>query len=217
MMKVYKFRSTEQMAFIFDILLNKRLYCSSWKDLNDPMEGMFTYQYDREEESDTEKKVKGIIESKQKYKICSLSSTYDNHLLWAHYANGFDGVAIEIELQDNNDKIKPIDYDRGVFAHVNIQQQPSEDQAAQDILFSKNKVWKYEEEIRILHDSEYFDDFKITRLVVGHRVQEALFKVLNMICSQLDIPFGRVGIGDEGIDIDRIDPLKIEELNLKDI
>ncbi len=36
-MKVYKFRSSEQISFIFDILLNKRLYCADWKNLNDPI------------------------------------------------------------------------------------------------------------------------------------------------------------------------------------
>ena len=215
-MKAYKFRSSEQMGFIFDILLNKRLYCSSWKDLNDPMEGMFTYQYKSNEESEVEKKVKGIIESKKKYKICSLSSIYDNHLLWAHYANGFDGVAIEIELQDSNEKVKPLDYERGVFANIDISQNPSEDQAAQDILFSKNKVWEYEKEIRILHDSDFFYEFKITRVIAGHRIEEALFDVLNMICNQMSIPFGKVGIGDEGIDFDYVEPLNLNKLSSKE-
>ncbi|MCR4290198.1 MAG: hypothetical protein NUV86_08055 [Candidatus Scalindua sp.] len=46
------------------------------------------------EETDVSKRVKGISDAKRKYKICSLSGTFDSHLLWSHYAGGFDGVAI---------------------------------------------------------------------------------------------------------------------------
>lgn len=206
-MKVYKFRSTEQISFIFDILMNKRLYCADWKNLNDPMEGMFAYSHRKD--FDVEKKVKGIAESKQKYKICSLSKTYDNHLLWVHYANGFDGVAIEIELPNDSHNIKELDYNRGVFAGIDITENTNEEDVAKYILFSKNNVWAYEEEIRILHDSSFYENIKVTRVIAGHRVQDALFNVLNMVCNQLNIKFGKVGIGDEGIDIDSVEPLNV--------
>jgi len=212
-MKVYKFRSSEQISFIFDILLNKRLYCTDWKNLNDPMEGLFVYSYKKN--LDVEEKVKGIVETKQKYKICSLSKTYDNHLLWAHYANGFDGVAIEIELPDNSSSIKEIDYNRGVFAGVDIASDIKEEDVAKSILFSKSSVWAYEEEVRILHDSSFYENIKVTKVIAGHRVQDALFNVLNMVCNQLNIEFGKVGIGDEGIDIDNVEPLNIKNWKKK--
>lgn len=208
-MKVYKFRSTQQIGFIFDILMNKRLYCADWKNLNDPMEGMFACSY--REDFDVEQKVKGIVESKQKYKICSLSKTYDNHLLWAHYANGFDGVAIEIELPDDSHNIKELDYNRGVFAGVNITENTNEEDVAKYILFSKYNVWAYEEEIRILHDKSFYNNIKVTRVIAGHRVQDALFNVLNLVCNQLNIEFTKVGIGDEGIDVDFVKPLDLDE------
>lgn len=40
-MKLYKFRSLDNIEFTFDILLNERLYCANYKDLNDPFEGIF--------------------------------------------------------------------------------------------------------------------------------------------------------------------------------
>ena len=192
--------------------MNKRLYCADWKNLNDPMEGIFAYSHRKD--FDAEKKVKGIAESKQKYKICSLSKTYDNHLLWAHYANGFDGVAIEIELPNDSHNIKELDYNRGVFAGIDITKNTNEEDVAKYILFSKNNVWAYEEEIRILHNSSFYENIKITQVIVGHRVQDALFNVLNMVCNQLNIKFGKVGIGDEGIDIDSVEPLNMK--NWKD-
>ncbi|HFD32509.1 MAG TPA: hypothetical protein ENJ28_07405 [Gammaproteobacteria bacterium] len=95
-MKAYKFRSAAQIGFAFDILINRRLYCADWRNLNDPMEGMFVYGSDSSQESEISKRVKGIVSAKRKYKVCSLAGTFDSHLLWSHYAGGFDGVAIEV-------------------------------------------------------------------------------------------------------------------------
>lgn len=212
-MKAYKFRSSTQADFIFDILMNKRLYCSDWKNLNDPMEGIFAYSHNNE--SFVEQKIKEIGDSKRQYKICSLSRTFDNHLLWAHYANGFDGVAIEIELPEDNQNIKKLDYDRGVFANVNITPNSDAEKIAKDILFSKYNVWNYEEEIRILHDQSYYQNIKVTKVICGHRMNQALYDVLNLVCNQLNIGFTKVGIGDEGLDADYVEPLNLENFKFK--
>jgi hypothetical protein len=34
--------------------------------------------------------------------VCALTKSFDNHLLWAHYANGYSGVAIEVEIEDTD-------------------------------------------------------------------------------------------------------------------
>ncbi|MGR3174323.1 MAG: hypothetical protein ACUZ8N_06955 [Candidatus Scalindua sp.] len=41
-MKAYKFRPASQIAFASDIIINKRLHCADWKNLNDPMEGTYS-------------------------------------------------------------------------------------------------------------------------------------------------------------------------------
>ena len=205
-MKAYKFRPASQIAFAFDIIINKRLHCADWKNLNDPMEGTFVYSYKEKEESVVSKRVKGISEAKRKYKICSLSGTFDSHLLWSHYAGGFDGVAIEVDLPDDTPSIKLVDY-RGVFAFLDMDDNISEDEAAKKILFSKYDEWQYEQEIRILNDSEWFELRRpIKRVIAGHRMPKALFNVLNITCNSLGIILNKVGIGDEGIDADYVAP-----------
>ena len=42
-MNLDKYRSLDGWKFIFDILLHKRLYAARYKDLNDPMEGYYTF------------------------------------------------------------------------------------------------------------------------------------------------------------------------------
>ncbi len=204
-MKAYKFRSAAQIAYVFDIILYRRLFCSDWRKLNDPMEGVFVYGRNDAEETEAEKRVKGIIQAKKKYKICSLAGTFDSHLLWAHYAGGFDGVAIEVDLPEN-DNIKRIDY-RGVFAYINIDDLSNEEIAAKKILFSKYSEWKYEQEIRILNDSEWYElPSPPSRVIAGHRMPSALFEVLSITCASLGIPFNRIGIGDDGLDADYVAP-----------
>ena len=41
-MKLYKFRSFENIEFTLDIIMNERLYCAQHKSLNDPFEGLFS-------------------------------------------------------------------------------------------------------------------------------------------------------------------------------
>lgn len=202
-MRAYKFRSAAQIEFAFDILLNRRLYCADWQHLNDPMEGLYAYTQ-RANAPDAQQRVIGIREAKRQYRIASLAGTFDCHLLWAHYAGGFDGLAIEINLPDNDPNVRPINY-RGVFASVDMDQVRSEDAAARAILFSKYREWEYEREIRVLHDQCFYDiERPIRRVIAGHRMGQALFDALHLICDTLDIEVCRLGIGDEGLDADRV-------------
>jgi hypothetical protein len=203
-MLAYKFRPASQIEFVFDILLKQRLYCADWRRLNDPMEGMFASTHRNAERPYVQQVVMGIREAKGKYKVASLAGTFDSHLLWAHYAGGFDGVAIEIDLPEDEPAIKKIDY-RGVFAFVDIDHLNTEDEAARTILFSKYQEWRYEQEVRILHDQEFYRlDRPIRRVIVGHRMGEAMFDALHLICHKLGIVVCRAGIGDEGIDADAV-------------
>src|SRR6185312_15116031 len=119
-MKAYKFRSSSQLPFALDIMFNNRLHCSDWRNLNDPMEGMFAYSYNATKERDFKDEVASIVKHKQRLKVCSLSKTFDCHLLWAHYASGFSGLAIEVELPDRSPFVKTVKY-RGVFASVSFE------------------------------------------------------------------------------------------------
>lgn len=203
-MLAYKFRSASQIEYVFDILLNRRLYCADWRRLNDPMEGMFASVHRNAERPYVQQRVMGIRDAKGQYKIASLAGTFDCHLLWAHYAGGFDGVAIEVELPDDDPMIRTVEY-RGVFAFVDIDHLRDEDQAARTILFSKYQEWAYEREVRILHNQDYYQlQGPIRRVIAGHRMGSALFDALHLVCDKLGIEMRRVGIGDEGIDADAV-------------
>lgn len=210
-MKAYKFRSSSQLPFALDIIFNSRLYCADWRNLNDPMEGMFVYSYRSSEGRDYKDEVAQIIEHKKQLKLCSLSKTFDCHLLWAHYASGFDGLAIEVELPDRSPVIKTVEY-RGVFASVSFDTPMRPDRAAEEVLSSKYQEWSYEQEVRVLQPNDWYKLPKpVSHVIAGHRMNPALFEALRIICENRGIRLSRTGIGDMGIDADRVPLLSEDE------
>lgn len=202
-MSAFKFRSSSKIEFALDILINRRLHCADWRALNDPMEGLFVYATNGQE-SWAERAVKGIGGAKSRYRVCSLSRDFQSHLLWAHYAGGFDGLAIEVDLPDDDPRVREVQY-RGVFALLDRNDLQDEEAAARTVLFSKNDEWRYEQEIRILNPEQYYDlERPIRRVIAGHRMNQALFQTLHMVCEREGIEFTKIGIGDEGIDADPV-------------
>lgn len=124
--------------------------------------------------------------------------------MWAHYASGFDGLAIEVELPDRDERIKNVAY-RGVFGHVAIDQADDPSRVAHEILSSKYQEWEYEREVRVLNHGEFFQLSRpVMRVIAGHRMKPALFEALEIICKSQGISLYRTGIGDEGIDADLV-------------
>jgi hypothetical protein len=61
--------------------------------------------------------------------------------------------------------------------------------------------------------SEWYElERPIRRVIAGQRMNQALFKTLALVCERENIEFCKVGIGDEGIDADRVRPSDLERL-----
>jgi hypothetical protein len=96
-MKLYKFKSLRNFQYVADIFCNKRFHTALFTELNDPMEGLF--EYDPET---SERYINQIKQEKGNLRTCSFSKNFKNLLLWAHYADGFKGICIEIEANDSS-------------------------------------------------------------------------------------------------------------------
>ncbi len=149
--KLYKFRKLENCKDLERIkdIVDNGFYCNNILDFNDFNEGVYTK---------TEATLKINIEDKIKYKICSFSAeeVLNCELMWGHYASAGKGIAIEIEL-DNNDDIKHVDYDNS-FKPKNTK----------EILTHKTKIWEYEKEYRYLSEQHKGNHVKIGRIVKIH-------------------------------------------------
>ena len=101
-MKLYKFRplaNDRDRDYLKEILETRKFHCSKFQDLNDPMEGIY-YAADRANIIDL------IFKAKARYKICSFSNeeAFSKPIMWGYYANGFRGVAVEIEVSEKEVK-----------------------------------------------------------------------------------------------------------------
>lgn len=204
-MKAYKFRSADQIDYALDIVLNDRLFCSDWHHLNDPLEGIFT-AVGSFDDKEIAKLFQRVAEEKYALRVCSLTKTYNKHLLWAHYATGFKGLAIEINLPDDQAEILHVNYrDVTELEHVlSPDQKPAT--IARGILSSKYSEWYYEEEVRLLRRSEWYaldPPVSVTHIICGHRMSSALFKCLKIIADAKEIPISQTKIKDSGIELVR--------------
>ncbi|WP_249370579.1 DUF2971 domain-containing protein [Vibrio sp. 11-4(1)] len=135
--------------------MNGRLYAAPYTDMNDPMEGHY-FQRSGRLSSEFKSALKG---EKRSYGIVSLSEIADNTLMWAHYANGHNGIAIGVEIDSDTYDIRKIEYDglsqlTQSFSH-------------------KLEVWDYEKEYRVFVQHEKYVNVKIKEVIFERRVEHS--------------------------------------------
>jgi len=192
-MRLYKFRSLKNLQYVLDILLLERLHCAPYNKLNDPCEGWFIssqyiglyYKSHFHGFSSTPQKTKKTVEdlycNDSILKICSLSKTLSDIQLWSYYADGHQGVAIEIDFSGIEKDVTEVKYLSHLSEH-SIGGLLSEGSKPEEVLSEKMIHWKYEEEYRIIQDAEFYPVIgKITGVYMGirsERYRDILIKVV---------------------------------------
>jgi hypothetical protein len=193
-MLAYKFRSSKPFARTLDIICEGRLHCADWTKFNDPREGFFEYSLADKQ------KAQAIRSAKRQYRICCLSKSVGSRLLWAHYASGFDGLAIEVELPDdrNNGPIYDVNYE---WSLPNADAQFGDpDTLALSFLRRKDKEWCYENEVRIIQGNVWYQfNSPVRRIIVGHRFNRSLLKKLRLVCQERNIELQRTSIQNQAV------------------
>lgn len=102
---VYKYRpidiNTEKL------ILNSKVRLSDYNYFNDPADPLIKLN---------KRSLKNISKFIKNIKICSLSPTYDNFLMWSHYSNEHKGICIEYDIS-NFKKLNP-NIERLIFKKV---------------------------------------------------------------------------------------------------
>jgi hypothetical protein len=186
---LFKYKNLEGGGFkhFVDIILNNRLYASDWKDLNDPMEGLF-YYWDLELMRDIKRRLEC---EKMKVRVCCLSSDCNNSLMWGHYARGNKGVVIGVEVKEGQ-KITEIEYDGSPFFETEEKMKRA---SAEDILSHKNKEWEYEKERRVFirkTDEEFsYIGVNVKQVILGNAMgkseKEFIRGLVERLCPCIEI------------------------------
>lgn len=177
-MLVYKYRGGSDGIFERDLnSLEKNYFWSSkFEDLNDPQENLILIdkfvkqsswltrifgKKSSEAPSKVQEDLENILSHNNIIGIYSLSTSFIDKLLWAHYANSHKGFCIEYDLDlllDNyvyeNKYSFPVIYSvkPSQIALKDIPNASKNDDLIQKAFGSKSKEWEYEQEYRIITD-----------------------------------------------------------------
>ncbi len=177
---LYKYRSISNSLFLLDILVNNRLFASSFNSLNDPMEGHFRYRRTKVGRD----LIKEIRALKKEWKICSLSKSSNNTLMWSYYADGHKGVALGVDIEDSDEyDILPVKYrERAAYVSKKL----DSERAVKKLLSTKLLPWEHEQEVRILTYENYVN-IEIKEIVFGKKIAPADMKLLKTLARKLGI------------------------------
>ena len=179
-MKLYKYKSLNNFGHVAEIICKNRFHASQYYELNDPMEGLFNC-----DEGTKKEYIDDIKEGKSKLRICAFSKDFQNPLLWAHYADGFKGICIKVEI----DKKSP-DFDIAEVEYSAVRIRFTNKAARlrgelpKLILRQKAKEWSVEKEVRLLSSSEYLQyGIKIRGILLGLRTPDILKRTIIQLAA----------------------------------
>ena len=190
-MKLYKYRSLNNLEYTLDILLNERLHCAPYEKLNDPCEGLFlsvtrlgagfgvspfaSFPFAG---TRTIKKPQSVSELHipEHTRVCSLSASLNDVRLWSHYADGHTGIAIEIDFDALDKQLHQVEYVDQLREFGNTALATPE---PTEVLRLKTIHWSYEQEYRLIDKVDYFPiTGRITGVYMGLRTSPLLQELL---------------------------------------
>jgi hypothetical protein len=133
----------------------KYLWFSTYKEMNDPMEGFFEPTGRFQKETNYKRAVRDIYDEKIRIGICCFSDTHDNELMWSHYTDNYSGICVGyapanlIEGLPNDTRLVRVAYGT---KPPDITGSDASDprKAAIKVLSHKKASWLYEREWRVL-------------------------------------------------------------------
>lgn len=156
--RLYRYRALSRPgAFQQELksIVEKYLYCSEFTRMNDPMEGFYRPSKLLKGRSDYEHVARQVAEGKSLVGIACLTETYDNVLMWTHYAGNYAGICLAYStaelldgLPENVSLVRLSYVDQPTLIYPRHAKDANE--AALRILSQKKYNWAYEREWRVL-------------------------------------------------------------------
>lgn len=175
MSKLYKYvalgvRNSKRRRYTRDIFVNSRLFMPNYLEMNDPMEAWY------ECGGLTRPYIDDIRAGKPNLKMCCLSQSNSDVLMWAHYGDRHKGLCVEVEVQDTNVSKHKISY---VKELPQLEGEIDINSALIQIMSHKLLPWQYEQEVRYLRTIRYGDttpqylSVHITKVFIGCWLNES--------------------------------------------
>ncbi|EKM21277.1 hypothetical protein VCHENC01_4129 [Vibrio harveyi] len=180
-MKLYKYTSFSAAEKIIETL---KIGFNQIDNFNDPFEGRATGLWEPSHDSDSADFTtisQALLKARVNHRVLSLTREPLNPLMWAHYANSYEGVVIEFDSivsQLNSDEFvipaskgdmiytrtKPTMNDFGSYYGEFLNN--TEEILKRTFLF-KSQDWSYEEEVRVVGELQSKHSLFKTELING--------------------------------------------------
>jgi hypothetical protein len=162
---LYRFRSLSgrgQKSGLNETKLERELeaieqgyvYCATYRDMNDPMEGFYRTSGLLRTKEGYDEFSRSVLTDKLSLGIASFTESWRNEIMWAHYADGFQGICIAYKFEkligtlDVNCSISKMSYLDQPY-YLNERSGSGGSNHAKAILSTKNLKWAYEREWRL--------------------------------------------------------------------
>lgn len=132
----------------------RQIYCSTYRKMNDPMEGFYQASGLLQKGEGYEDFSRTVLSDKLSIGMASFTESWRNEIMWAHYAEGFQGICIVykfdklIESLSEDCSLSKIAYLDQPY-YLNERFARSGENHAKAILSTKNLKWAYEREWRL--------------------------------------------------------------------
>jgi hypothetical protein len=137
-----------------DAIEQHYVFCPTYREMNDPMEGLYASTQCVREKSDYQKFMRDVQDEKLGIGIASFCEIWDNDVMWAHYADGFRGICVAYSVSklmeglDSRHSLARIVYGDPPF-NMSLVGRRNRSDRAKAILSAKNLMWTYEREWRL--------------------------------------------------------------------
>jgi hypothetical protein len=133
--------------------------------------------------------------------VTSFSKIFDENILWDRYGGYGNGIAIEVEIPDEQayTKFHHVDYVESRCFHVDVFLEAMVASATavyRNILCTKTSEWAGEQEVRYLHSRPNVNvkfEMAITNVILGNRVTNRVRNQVSEMCNTLELNLVRIG------------------------
>ncbi|HEX8483668.1 MAG TPA: DUF2971 domain-containing protein [Allosphingosinicella sp.] len=200
---LYRYRRLgESAAQEIAALLESYVYCPSYSDLNDPMEGKHRLSARLQKDPNFGKSNSRIKAAFDALGVASFSEVHNHEPMWAHYADEFKGMCIQYNL---NKLLKGLGPGTAITRMMYSKQEPVliDDSSnavdrARKCLSSKTVRWASEREWRVFSERRgeagYEERSTVTRIYLGSRVSDDDEATVLAAAKEIGVPVSKMDI-----------------------
>lgn len=181
MMRLYKLKSLQGdgILHVVDSIVNERVFLSTREFMNDINEAHWNCSGDCINDIPYRNVAQEFRKFADSIRFTCFVEAIDNHLMWAHYAGGFTGVALEYEIDRHTDRywIDKIEYNGMPDVNRDSMERVLKGElhiTDTGVLKRKDSFWVYEDEWRLFSATpvRYIHRVKPKALIFGAKLSE---------------------------------------------